>query len=472
MTSIDMLPDEVLLTTFGFCEVFTFEDINSKKGTEAWQSLVHVCRRWRSIVFGSPRRLNLRLVSTPKTSVRELLDVWPPLPLVIQNIQSWLPLPLAGGVDNIVAALEHRDRADEIYLQNINSSALEKVLAVMQEPFPELRSMRLSSDDETVPVVPDSFLGGSAPRLEFLVLECIPFPGLPKLLLSSTHLIDLYLSDIPHSGYISPDAMVTALSTLTNLQSLRLKFQSPRPHPDPAFRRLLPPTRSVLPVLRRFSFKGVYEYLDDFVARIDAPRLDELSITFFNDIVFDAPRFIRFINHTPTLKAPDNAYVVLEYGTARVNFSSRTSGYRSLEVRVSCRERDWQVSSLEQVCTSCLPPLSTTEGLYFYAALYWPSNRQNNIESSLWLDLLHPFIAVKNLYLSKEFAPLIVAALQELVASRTTEVLPALQNIFLEEPQPSGPVQEGIGKFVAARRLSGHPIIVSLWEMPVTEEID
>jgi hypothetical protein len=39
-----------------------------------------------------------------------------------------------------------------------------------------------------------------------------------------------------------------------------------------------------------------------------------------------------------------------------------------------------------------------------------------------------------------------------------------LQNIFLEGLQPSGPVQEGIVKFVAARQLSGHPITVSLWE--------
>jgi hypothetical protein len=50
-----------------------------------------------------------------------------------------------------------------------------------------------------------------------------------------------------------------------------------------------------------------------------------------------------------------------------------------------------------------------------------------------------------------------------LVEERMTEVLPILQNIFLEELQPSGPVQEGIGQFVAARRLSGHPITVSSW---------
>jgi hypothetical protein len=80
------------------------------------------------------------------------------------------------------------------------------------------------------------------------------------------------------------------------------------------------------------------------------------------------------------------------------------------------------------------------------------------------LDLLLPFTAVKNLYLSKEFAPGIAAALQELVGGRITEVLPSLQNIFVEGLEPSGPFQENIGQFVAARQLSGHPIAISVWD--------
>jgi hypothetical protein len=70
---------------------------------------------------------------------------------------------------------------------------------------------------------------------------------------------------------------------------------------------------------------------------------------------------------------------------------------------------------------------------------------------------------VKNLYLRKEFVPGIAAALQELVGARITEVLPSLQNIFVEGFEPSGPLQENIGQFVAARQLSGHPIAISDW---------
>ena len=47
-------------------------------------------------------------------------------------------------------------------------------------------------------------MGGSAPRLQYLLLERVPFPGLPKPLSSSADLVHLNLCRIPHSGYISP----------------------------------------------------------------------------------------------------------------------------------------------------------------------------------------------------------------------------------------------------------------------------
>jgi hypothetical protein len=61
-------------------------------------------------------------------------------------------------------------------------------------------------------------------------------------------------------------------------------------------------------------------------------------------------------------------------------------------------------ASIEQVCNS-LHPLSTVEDLYIkhqYLQLVW---KDDAIENTLWLQLLLPFTAVKNLYLSKEFAP-------------------------------------------------------------------
>jgi hypothetical protein len=77
-----------------------------------------------------------------------------------------------------------------------------------------------------------------------------------------------------------------------------------------------------------------------------------------------------------------------------------------------------------------------------------------------WLGLLRPFTAVTNLYLSEEFQPSMAPALQQLVGGRTMEVLPSLQNIFLANCEQSGPSQEAIGPFLAARQHLGHPIAV------------
>jgi hypothetical protein len=78
---------------------------------------------------------------------------------------------------------------------------------------------------------------------------------------------------------------------------------------------------------------------------------------------------------------------------------------------------------------------------------------------------------VRNLYISKNSAPRIAAALKVLVGDITTEVLPTLQNIFLEELEPSRAVQEGVGRFVAARQVIGHQIAVSLWDCSKEDKI-
>ena len=421
-----------------------------------WQTLVHVCHRWRCVVFGSPRRLNLRLLCTSTTPARNILDVWPPLPLFL-----WCEYLGYESVDNVLAVLERSNRIDQIILEYLSSLYFENIWAAMDVPFPELTNLELLSIDKMVQVLPDSFLGGSAPHLRQLNLYGIPFPGLPKLLLSTTHLVILRLSNIPHSGYLSPDTMVTALSTLNSLKILWLKFQSPRFCPE---RRPPPPRRFVLLALTEFQFKGASEYLEDLVARIGTPRLFTLSITLFNQIIFDTPQFIQFISHTPTWEPLRKAHVSFEDGASSVIFSSQPSRYEYFEVKIPCNNLDWQVSSLEQVFTSCLPHLSALEGLLIYSPGGWRPDWQDNIENTLWLELLLPFTSVKNFYISEEFARRIVPALQELVEDRRLEVLPALENIFLEGLEASGPVEKGIKPFVSMRQVIGHPVAVTRWD--------
>src|SRR5216683_5505093 len=229
--SINILPDDVLLEIFDFYVIppqgFSFPN----QHVDPWHKLIHVCQRWRYVVFNSPRRLGLRLLCTDRTPVTNMLDIWPALPIVICAG----PSILASGVTNIISALQQHNRVCTIDVSVVPHSLL-KEFAAMQEPFPALTNLWLSSFAENAPVLPDSFLGGSAPSLQSLYLSGIPFPALPKLLLSTHDLVTLRLWFIPRSGYFSPEAMVTALATLTSLELLELRFRSPRSEADRASR--------------------------------------------------------------------------------------------------------------------------------------------------------------------------------------------------------------------------------------------
>jgi hypothetical protein len=61
----------------------------------------------------------------------------------------------------------------------------------------------------------------------------------------------------------------------------------------------------------------------------------------------------------------------------------------------------------------------------------------------------------------------VMDALKGLYGERVTEVLPALQDIFLEglnPAEPVEPIQEAIKPFIAARQLFGHPVAVHDWK--------
>ena len=448
-----MLPDLALLGMFYF--------FINEPWTGAWSTLVHVCRKWRNLVFGSPRRLDLRLYCRVNTPVRERLHVWPPLPIVISvyNPKKWVD-------DNIFAALEHNDRISEFLLSYIPSSDLQKVVEAMQKPFPALTrlELELTGRDEMESVVPASFLDGSAPRLRRLFLDCVPFPGLPTLLKSATHLVHLRLTRIPYSGYFSAEAMAACLSVMTRLEILDIRFNFTESRPDRKGRRPDPQTRILLPVLAELRFSGASKYLDDLVAGIDAPLLDKLGIMFFHELILDSPQLSRFIGRTPKFSVLDEAYLVFFDTQVLISLSLPLDG--DLYLGISCSQSDLQLSALAQVCRSSFSQalISAVDRLYILEDVLSRPLWQDDIESRQWLELLHPFTPVKDLHTSREFVPRIAPSLKELVGERVTEVLPALQSLFLEETVPSEPVQEGIRQFVDARQLSNHPVNVSRWE--------
>jgi hypothetical protein len=460
--AFETLSDDVLLEIF---DLFLDEDedfdpwySSGKEGDKrhlynAWHTLVHVCRRWRYVVFASPRRLNLRLHCS-RRRIREMLDVWPAaLPIVIWDISDF-----TSDEDNIIAALEHRDRVCEIKLGYL--TRLENFMPLMQEPFPALTKLQIGSysfASDELPVFPDSFLGGSAPHLRSLYLESISFPALPNVLLSASNLIYLFLHGIP-SGYISSE-MVTALSALTKLEDMRLIFRYPDPDSDSDLEDRAPPllTRSVLPALKGLELRGDGEYLDDFVARIDVPSIKYLKIHFANRPFFlnDFFHLPQFIGRVEKFRSFDYASFDFSPHAMDISLSPRDFLPGALHLIFLC-DTDGPLTSLVEAFNTFSLPLSNIEKLQFSVSYsYRDSQSIYKTEDPQWLEVLRQFSGAKSLYLgSMGFVPPVALALKQVIDEGMTDVLPAIRELTLSESLSAGPVREAIEQFATARGLS------------------
>ena len=369
------------------------------------------------------------------------------------------------------AAIVHRDRVCEIDLR-LTSLQMERWPLAMQEQFPALTHLSLKGP--LTLTLPDGFLGGSAPNLQSLHFCFIPFPALPKLLLSATNLVHLSIRDIPHSGYFSPEVFTTALALLVNLKSLSIGFESLKSRPGQDSWRSPPPSRAVLPALTSFSFRGVSEYVEDLVARVDAPLLYSISMTFLFQPIFDTPQLAQFITRATGLEAPNKARVDFRLMDLWTDFSSWTGTISREKVSFtiqSCGDLELQLSSLAQLFTPTFPSIYTVEHLYIYCDSSFEPELQDGIGNLQWLEAFQSFTSVKNLYVSvsDRLVQGIAHGLEELVEERLMDIFPSLERVFLAGFQSSGPVQEAIGQFVAARQLLGHPVAVSDWNQPPDE---
>jgi len=452
---IEILHEDILLEIFGF---YVFGcDSN-------WQTLVHVCRRWRSIVFAAPPRLNLRLVCTGRTPARKMWDIWPALPIAVWVYGTLDPFDRIN--DNILDALEAYDRICEVHVNNISDSEISRLARAMRVTFPKLTHLDIVPYNDTGPL-PKTFLRGSAPKLQSLRLEYITFPTLPKLLLSSPGLVTLSIFGISHSDYIPSDAMADCLSSLTRLEHLQLEFLSPPPRPDSASRRPPPLTRTVFPVLATLLLQGVTEYLDQLLACVEAPHINVVRIQFLDPPIFDISRISPCIGPTETFETFDEAYMLFHGFHFRVVLSSRngTTGSKTVTLSLKWKDSGWTLEELFQNAFEYFHRSPQPFDLCDLKGSLPPSWAE--IMGNLpWLHLLRFFTATEYMYLFQGLGERVAPALQELTGAGATEVLPVLRNIFVERLDSLGAVQEAIGQFVAARQLlSGHRIDVQCWRM-------
>ena len=419
---------------------------------------MHVCRRWRPIIFQSPRRLNLQILCTKRDRFKRSLGIWPDFPIAIKHHDFRQDLI---DQDDIIAALEHPDRVVCIWL-NITGSNLEKMATALHKPFPVLTHLEIYSQDENLDL-PSGFLGGSAPCLEQIILSQISFPALPTLLLSARNLVKLELHNISPTCYISPSAMVACLAEFPRLNTLHLDFTSVTDllgqiHPPPI-------TRVVLPALVVFNIDGASEYLEDLVAQIDCPELDYIHVEITNPVVdFQVTQLAKFLNRSVGSDSEMSPYypteVDLGSDSVTINmFCDPDLPYkvwkpqrRRATITIDYKLTDPQVSLIAEVVNRFSAILSTVVHLSLMSSLYHRFQGAADID---WLYLLHPFSAVQTLHVSSRPARYVIPALEDIPVERVTEVLPSLYLAFFD----CYPIFLEI--FVAARELSDFPVVVA-----------
>ena len=430
------------------------------------QALVYVCRRWRQIIFESPRRLGLRVRCTYGTLVKDILICqWPNIPIAIDYCSPFIDTS-PDDEENIIIALEHFDRVGHLEL-NLTDLLLGKLATFIQKPFPALTHLTITSESigEHTPVLPAEFLGGYAPCLQAITLSSISFPALPTLLSSARHIVSLNLCGMPPTDYISPEALVAYLAALPRLETFGIRFRSESTTPYPDQIQPHPTTRTVLPALTDFQLDAAGRYLEDFTARIDCPRLNSFYLVYFVQLFrvdcqatqlvefserLVGPKTSPFKEAKVYLDIPDvflhtycpNDYPGWDWHLARTIISSQSTVWHDFPLTLLLRHFSPILSSV--LYLNFLVHYSFISSIGEQEYFDWPHLQQ--------------FSAMRAICVSQPMAERIrdARSIESFSGEMFAEALSSLDLICLEnEPQA-----ECIKKFTAVRQLSGHPVIV------------
>jgi hypothetical protein len=436
--TIGKLSDEVLLAIFRY-----YLD----ECPRLWPRLVHICRKWRRLVFASKRDLHLRLFCTHGTPVMKALNCWPALPIVVQYGGSLeLDAPAPEDDDDIIAALKHSNRVTSISV-TITNPLLEKLSAI-ERPFSELEDLILFSHDSVLPTLPSAF--GRGTRLRRLHLTRLAFSAIPLLLYSSMNLVDLRLHEVPNPWLSSPEALTDALSEMALLQSLSLHFlPTGRLGVSPPSRK-----RVVLPSLTLFDFQGITKYLEDFLAGINAPLLGDIEATFFKeDIMSDLSQLGKFIDRMKIHKSYPQAHILSSERSISISFI-QPGVPTSIRLHVLCELFSEQLYSMTRLFILFSAFLAYVEDLRISTTRQ--PTQEDDAYSGEWSRSINLFRGVKWFHLDGSSSMTIVRALQQ----PNETVLPAMHKLYVPPMPRHALLSEEVVSLMTSRRLSGRPIAV------------
>jgi hypothetical protein len=422
-----------------------------------WYKLAHVCQRWRNIIFGSASYLGVSLVCTYGTPVADMLAHSPPLPLIIHYAMKGRHITTTNDKQGILFALKQRDRVLRVRLSTLDTSLLEKIIAVMDEEFPILEYLIIeppSEDNRTMLTFPETL---QAPHLRLLVLRGFALPTGSRLLTTAVGLVTLNLVMVHPSTHFHPNTLVQWISLMPQLETLAIYFKFSIHSRDVVVQHTHTPIIApvTLPNLHFFQFHGVSTYLEALVHRITTPRLEKLNIEFFNQLTFSVPCLLEFMNTTENLRF-DTAAFRFSDRRVRVQVSCRGETGYAFCIRVYCWHLDWQVSSVAQISNLLGQMFSAVEHLSLEHEFHGRSSEEHNeVDRTEWRKLLGPFRNVKTFRIENRLVKDLSLSLKLEGGELPLELLPELQELTYSG---SGDTGDAFTSFVDARRNAGCPV--------------
>ncbi|KAH9057894.1 hypothetical protein EDB87DRAFT_915041 [Lactarius vividus] len=257
---------------------------------------------------------------------------------------------------------------------------------------------------------------------------------------------------------------------MTQPETLSLHFLSLPPRRN--YLRSPPPPgdRVVLPVLTRFKYRGISKYLDSLVAIIDAPRLGDIDVTFFNQPTLDALQLGLFVNRTEMRKSPLRAEIIFYVDSISITFT-QPGAFTRLGLQISCEQLDWQLFSISQICDHFSSLLFNVENLGIMTI--GPSSVPDDMDDEQWQGHIRVFDGAKDFRVVGKFATEIMHALRPADREHNT-ILPSLRNLHVQPMYMHGPLKDSIESFVIRRRLSSHPVQIKSPSIgrPMAEEVE
>jgi hypothetical protein len=240
------------------------------------------------------------------------------------------------------------------------------------------------------------------------------FPIVPPFLATVVGLATLSLQDLHPSAYFCPEDLLQLLSSLPQLETFTITFQSPIPSRDVGMqlshRRIT--TKVTLPNLRWLWYGGVSTYLEAILPRMTIPRLEWLQITLFHQLHFFMPNVLKLAENltggfgSAEFQFLDDCLRVLVY-------PDEGAEIYTFGIQISSVHLDWQVASAIQIFPRMRKALSAVEHLKLeFRRSYTSLEANNEADRTEWREFLGTFNNVKTLYVNDDYLGQISRALQ------------------------------------------------------------